>query len=250
MKVAAPLCALILFLLCSCNSFHLEKRHYRNGFYFANSRSEIRNSTQEDHAYNGLGSGQNDVSDSALTSAVNADSAKLESIEAESVLPSRNIEQSALEIEPDSSQNSITSPVEEDPVERQIRTTQVLGTVALTLVILGLLGIELSVYFLPLLLIGIGCAIFGLKIGKLALQNTKYGKRDKGGNKKPNEKRSRAKRAYWLSLSTLLIVMGYVIIRFVIIAGLGSVALAFALLGVCLLIFLLFKMGVFSDLAD
>lgn len=243
---------LVVFVcgLCSCKGWHIEKRHYRNGFYF--DRVNASGSAQVE---------SKEITDSSRAatstqfpidiSEAHRDTTKPE-LRPETTTGATNTNNTSgnyhEEIIVESSVSSDTKLPEEDPVERQIKKTKVLGTVALLLVIIGLAGLEATIFTFPLLLIGIGCAIFGLRMGKLALQNTRSKTRDKDGNKVADPKRVRAKRAYWLSLAALLLVAAYAFIRIIIAGGGNTIVIAFALAGLCLLAYLLFKMGVFDDL--
>lgn len=252
MKLLQLLFVVCISAFCSCSSWHIEKRHYRNGFYFnrgdaasirqtdSGNKADTLQVTPAEQDRNGFSEAICDTTKPALKAGTSINDT-----------PANNVEENCRE--ENSVEDSVFSdvkPPEDDPVERQIKITKILGWLALILVIIGLAGLEVTAFTLPLLLIGIGCAIFGLKMGSLALRSTKSKTRDKDGNRVPDPKHIRAKRAYWLSLAAILLAAAYVAVRVIAAGGVSSIVIACVLLGICLLAFLLFKMGVFSDLSD
>lgn len=126
-----------------------------------------------------------------------------------------------------------------------------MGILALVFVVFSIILLELaSGFILPILSVGFGLAFIGLLIGRDALAATKYKVKSEDGTMVPNPLRRQAKQAYWLCLSAILLMMAYVIVRFASVVGLGPIGLAFTLLGIGLALFLLFRMGIFTDLAD
>lgn len=245
MRAFSALCIALILICSSCTTLRIDKRHYRSGFYVNRShagqveseRSEITETTRESRQ-------TFTTSEAELCEVAPVDTPAVIPVATSPALVQQKV------FVPEDTVPPSAKKTEPDPVDRQIKKAKVLGVLALICTIPGLFLLEFSVFGFILVLIGLGFAIMGLKFGKLALANTRYKRRDANGKEVPDEKRKKAKQAYWLSLIALLAIIGYVIIRFGIAVGTGTIAIAFILLGIALALFVLFKMGVFSDLKN
>lgn len=256
MKRLYLLLLVLLVSISSCTSyFQVEKRHYRKGFYVQQHHSSERihsaNSVAPESAVSTA------VKEEVITEKENVQSPpqKLAAVPVKKQIKKRiysfhkntAVKFSRTDTIPEKPQ----AKPEKDPYERPIKISRVMGINAIVLVCVGFVMIETFVFGLVLLLIGFGCAWLGLKFGRMALNSgSKKRKRGGGGSEESIARRKRAKKAYWLNLTALLILIMYPLIRVGFYAISSATGVAIMLLLIALMLFILFKLGVFRDLKD
>lgn len=237
---------LILVFLSSCSTLQIEKRHYRDGFYISNNRHEFapQTSGKTNNADNSFAGCSNQTDSSGEISAKATDTLT-QDLQVVDETTSHAKEVFPFNCAPPDTTHQAKS--DKDPLDRHLNIAKSLGIAGLILCAVGVLAVEVTPYVFPLLLIGIFCAILGLRFANLALQETKLnGKRNKD---KLHPRRREAKNAFWLAFSGILIVMAYVLIRMGI-AGAGAIAFAVALAVIALVLFWMYRRGLFNNYSD
>lgn len=262
-KYFIPFLAL-LFALTSCTTvLQVEKRHYRKGFYVSHNSSTISNHAivpekkqQQDYL-------EKKIIDDTLISQKDARYSENKTEQKKTVTTVERKLQSQFNKAVKVARQKFLSnekpkPKEKVPADRNTRISKIMGVVAIIMISIGLIVIEAAAFGLVPILIGIFCASIGLKFGRNAMS---YGmKRQKGSLETDDDlkrKWKKARRAYLLNMAAIFILAFYILIRvaivivFVTLEG-GSAIIGFALLllGICLLLFLFFKIGLFRDLKE
>jgi Ca2+/Na+ antiporter len=98
------------------------------------------------------------------------------------------------------------------------------------------------------LIIGLMFAFLGLRFGRDAIYKSTKKHAKEMTEDEIHERKKKVKRSYLLNLFAILLFFLYLLLRFGIVAAFNIYGLAVLLVAIALVLYLLFRMGVFRDL--
>ena len=254
LKNTISILLLFILTLTSCNTFlQVEKRHYRNGFYIQHTNSHTRTFSADAISEKSVANFSIVKSDSASMVKPTSLFRKIEVVRKKSVNQFRKkinqVETKSKSLILEKEIKKAKEPGEPDEYKHDIGVSMLFGIIAVLAVIIGLIVIEFSFFGLVPILIGICLAVIGRDFARKALQ---FGIKKRKGHEATDAdliaKRKKAKGTYILNLIAILIVLLYLLIRFGIVAAGSAIGITLLICGLCLILFFMFRLGVFRDL--